>query len=176
MQFRTEFMLYGAKPFTSAQFLQFEYMSFFKNLIFEVTGTYDEQALIDFLVANYGSSIEDARTTVAELKVNYSQTVCFSNPDVVVNVMLPKGGDFYYFMMPKYDFASGAKQTLTFNGTESMNIHVENNFISANIIPEGISDGTYLKILGDCSLLNSNLLTNDYFILHSGKTDGIRIR
>lgn len=171
------FELYNGHSFSADQFFQFTYIPMIKHIMFSTCGSYDEQVFIQYVAANYtNGNVEAAQDMLNQAKEDHVNNAVFICPESDVNTTLPNGGDFYYFMMPKYDFSIGANQVLTFSGTETMNLFIEDNIGVTQIIPESIKDGTFLKITSDCELLNKKLLAGDHLILHANKTAGIKIK
>ena len=62
------------------------------------------------------------------------------------------------------------------NTGDTFTIGVTKNNKSTYSVPSGLSDGTYLKALGNCTLLGKSMKTGDFLQLYNSSQDGILMK
>ena len=110
------------------------------NYIYERLGVDNEEDLVQFAVQMGGLTEEQARNYIAE---NSSKHWFFS--DSKESVLIDSMSDIYFYMF-------GVSLT-----NESFTVSLEHNNIIKNSVPTDLADGTYLKTLASCKLLNKSM-------------------
>lgn len=130
-------------------------------IIFLETGLSTMQEVRDMLAGN-GSSEQDINDTIAAYtSMNWLMYNSANRPE---SFQIPKEFDTIYFGV--------AGQ----NTGDTFTIGVTKNNETTYSVPSGLSDGTYLKALGNCTLLGKYMETGDFLQLYNNSNNGILIK
>lgn len=125
------------------------------------TGLSTMQEVRDML-AGMGMSEQDINDTIAAYtSVNF---LTYNSANRLESFKIPKEFNMIYF------YVAGL------NTGDTFTIGVTKNNATAYSVPSGLSDGTYLKALGNCTLLGKSMRTGDFLQVYNDSQDGILIR
>ena len=130
-------------------------------MMFLETGLSTMQEVRDML-AGMGMSEQDINDTIAAYtSMNW---LAYQANGRIESFQIPKEFDTIYFV------AAGLTTGDTFT------IGVTKNNKTTYSVPSGLVDGTYLKALGDCTLLGKSMKTGDFLQLYNNSQDGILMK
>lgn len=130
-------------------------------MLFSEFGVSTMQEVRDML-AGMGGSEQDINDTIAAYtSVNW---LVYQASSRLESFQIPKEFNMIYFS------AGGL------NTGDTFTVGVTKNNVTAYNVPSGLSDGTYLKALGDCTLLGKSMEAGDFLQLYNNSQDGILIR
>lgn len=129
-------------------------------MMFLETGLSTIQEVRDLLAGN-GMSEQDINDTIAA----YTSTnwLSYQASSRLESFAIPKEFNMIYFCA----IGLNTGDTFTIGVTKNGNITYN--------VPSGLSDGTYLKALGNCTLLGKSMKTGDFLQLYNNGQDGILI-
>ena len=130
-------------------------------MMFLETGLSTMQEVRDML-AGMGMSEQDINDTIAAY--TSMNRLAYQANGQLEAFQIPKEFDTIYFV------AAGK------NTGDTFTIGVTKNNKTTYSVPSGLSDGTYLKALANCTLLGKYVETGDFLQLYNSSQDGILIR
>ena len=130
-------------------------------MMFLETGLSTMQEVRDML-AGMGMSEQDVNDTIAAYtSMNW---LVYQASSKMEAFQIPKEFNMIYFV-------AGGQNT-----GDTFTIGVTKNNKTTYSVPSGLVDGTYLKALGNCTLLGKSMKTGDFLQLYNSSQDGILIR
>ena len=125
------------------------------------TGLSTIQEVRDMLAGN-GMSEQDVNATIAAYtSMNW---LVYQASSRLESFQIPKEFNMIYF------YVAGL------NTGDTFTIDVTKNNVTTYSVPSGLSDGTYIKALGNCTLLGKSMKTGDFLQVYNDSQDGILIK
>ena len=130
-------------------------------MMFLETGLSTMQEVRDML-AGMGMSEQDINDTIAAY--TSMNRLVYQAAGQLEPFQIPKEFDTIYFL-------AGGQNT-----GDTFTIGVTKNNKTTYVVPSGLSDGTYLKALANCTLLGKSMKTGDFLQLYNNSQNGILMK